>query len=215
VIVEDDRDGDMRYAGPVPPALQAMDGNGRVIHVGSFGRFCLPGLGLAYAVLPAWLVGEAQDRLVAEGLEAPRLEQRALASLLADGQLDRQARRLRKTLGERQAALLAAIGAEAPDLLAAAPAPGGRHLVATIRSARWDASGLSFEAREAGVAICPLARYRQAPGSDRRLLLGYAAHPPEALAEGIAQLQRVARLAGPLAGPVRLAASGRRPAAAP
>jgi GntR family transcriptional regulator/MocR family aminotransferase len=215
VIVEDDRDGDLRYAGTVPPALQALDRTGRVVHVGSFGRLCWPGLALGYAVLPDWLVGEVRDRLGAEGLEASRLEQRALAGVIADGQLDRQERRLRKALVQRQAALLAAIGSEAADLLAAAPAPAGRHLVATIRPSAWDASRLSFRAREAGVAITPLSRYRSAPGPDRRLLLGYAGHPPEMLAEGIAQLRHVARLADRPSGPVRLVASGRRPAAAP
>lgn len=215
VIVEDDRDGDLRYAGAVPSALQALDATGRVVHVGSFGRLCWPGLGLGYAVLPDWLVGEVRARVAAEGLEAPRLEQRALAAVIADGQLDRQERRLRKALMQRQAALLAAIGCEAADLLAAAPAPAGRHLVATIRASVWDAGRLSFRARAVGVAITPLSRYRSAPGPDRRLLLGYAAHPPETLAEGIAQLRRATRLADRPGGPVRLVASGRRPAAAP
>jgi GntR family transcriptional regulator/MocR family aminotransferase len=215
IVVEDDRDGHLRYEGPLPPALQSLDRTGRVVHVGSFGRLALPGLGLAYAVIPARLAAQARERMAAEGLHASRLEQWALAGVLADGQVDRQLRRLRKVLAERQAALVAAVASEAGDLLSVDPAPAGRHLLATIRTGAWDGSRLSFRAREAGVAITPLARYRAGPGPDRGILLGYAAHRPEVILEGVTQLRRVARLAERLSGPVGLAASGGRPAASP
>jgi GntR family transcriptional regulator/MocR family aminotransferase len=215
IVVEDDRDGDLRYGGSSPPALQSSDDDGRVVHIGSFSRLIAPGLGLAYAVLPDRLVAPVRDRLAAEGLDAPRLEQRALASLLADGQLDRQVRRLRKALAERQAALVEALDQELPDLLAAAPAPAGRHLVARIRGTGVAAGHLSFRAREAGVAVTPLSRYESRPSGDERLLIGYAGHAPPAIAEGIRELRRAVRSVSSSTDRVRAASSGRRPAASP
>ena len=54
-IVEDDYDGEYRYSGAPLSPLAALDRNGRVLYVGTFGKVAFPALRLGYLVLPrAW-----------------------------------------------------------------------------------------------------------------------------------------------------------------
>ena len=67
-VLEDDYDGDYRYEGRPIASLQGMDGNGRVIYIGSFNKILFPGLRIAYAIVPEALVGAFVDaKHVADG----------------------------------------------------------------------------------------------------------------------------------------------------
>ncbi len=55
-ILEDDYDGDLRYAGRPLAALQALDTAGRVIYIGTFCKMTFPSLRLAFLVAPPSLV---------------------------------------------------------------------------------------------------------------------------------------------------------------
>lgn len=55
-IIEDDYDGEYRYSGAPLSPLAALDRNGRVLYVGTFGKVAFPALRLGYLVLPPALV---------------------------------------------------------------------------------------------------------------------------------------------------------------
>jgi GntR family transcriptional regulator/MocR family aminotransferase len=55
-ILEDDYDGEYRYAGRPVAALQGLDRSGRVLYMGTFSKVLFPGLRLGYLVLPDALV---------------------------------------------------------------------------------------------------------------------------------------------------------------
>ena len=64
-IVEDDYDGEYRYSGAPLAPLAALDRQGRVLYVGTFGKVAFPALRLGYLVLPPALVQPfAQRRAV-------------------------------------------------------------------------------------------------------------------------------------------------------
>lgn len=55
-IIEDDYDGEFRYAGKPIPSLQSLDSNERVIYMGTFSKSFLPSLRMGYVVLPPHLL---------------------------------------------------------------------------------------------------------------------------------------------------------------
>ena len=55
-IIEDDYDGEYRYSGAPLAPLAALDQQGRVLYVGTFGKIAFPALRLGYLVLPQSLV---------------------------------------------------------------------------------------------------------------------------------------------------------------
>ncbi len=52
-IIEDDYDGEYRYVSRPLPSLKSLDRDGRVLYAGTFSKVLLPGLRLAYLVVPS------------------------------------------------------------------------------------------------------------------------------------------------------------------
>ena len=55
-ILEDDDDGEYRYAGRPLASPQGLDTQNRVIYLGTFSKVLLPSLRLAYLIVPPDLV---------------------------------------------------------------------------------------------------------------------------------------------------------------
>lgn len=194
VVLEDDYDSELRYAGRPLASLQGLDDDGRVLYVGTFSKVAFPALRLGFAVVPEAVTGafaaaiELQDRGV--GI----IEQAALARFVESGAFERHLRRARIAYAARQEALLDAIEAEAHGLLSAPAAPAGMHLVARLGDGPGPTAGEVAEAaRSAGVEVVPVTAYRIAPAPDRELVLGYPALTPDEIREGIRRLAHVIR----------------------
>lgn len=71
VIIEDDYDSEFHYASRPLAALQGIDRADRVAYVGTFSKVLAPGLRVAYAVLPAWLLAKVCPILRREGGSVP------------------------------------------------------------------------------------------------------------------------------------------------
>src|SRR3546814_17623515 len=59
-ILEDDYDSEYRYGGRPLAALQGLDGEGRVLYVGSLSKVMFPGLRVGYLVVPVDLVAASR-----------------------------------------------------------------------------------------------------------------------------------------------------------
>ena len=108
-ILEDDYDGEYRYEERPLQALQGMDGSGRVIYMGTFGKILFPSLRLGYAVLPSPLVPAFVAARAAEAGAPPLLEQLVLTDFLRDEHFARHLRRMRLVYRDRRDALLEAL----------------------------------------------------------------------------------------------------------
>lgn len=185
-IIEDDRG-----AEPGPPALKALDAEGRVLHAGSLSGAIVPGPRLGYLVAPAPLIREARALRALAGCHPPARAQLAAAHFIALGHHEAQLRRAREVIGARHRALEAALRRE-----------GLRH--AGRGGAFWiegpaglDSRALAAALRLEGVLIEPGAGFLPPARQPCRFFrMSCAAIPLDRIADGVALVARRLRAMG-------------------
>lgn len=192
-VVEDDYDGEFRYGQRPIDALQTLDGDGRVLYVGTVSKALSPQLRLGYLVLPPALVGVFTQAKRLSDRHAPPLAQRTLARLLASGVYERHVRRLRRANEHRRAALLAAITRHlGPGRARVSGAAAGLHIVLWLPElAATQEPALVAQAQALGVAVYPVAPLFAGPPPARQpagLVLGYAGLTLAQIETGVARL---------------------------
>jgi GntR family transcriptional regulator / MocR family aminotransferase len=183
LVVEDDYDAEYRYDREPVGAVQGLAPD-RVIYAGSVSKTLAPSLRLGWMVPPAALLPALVQAKHDADLGSPTLEQLAFAELLSSGAYDRHLRRSRARQRRRRDALVAALRRHAPALRVLGTAAGLHALVEL--PAGCDEAALVRRAAAAGVGLHGLAGHH-APGraTTPGLVLGYAALPETAIADGI------------------------------
>ncbi len=192
VVIEDDCDSELRYEGHPLPSLQGLDGDGRVLYVGTFSKVLFPGLRTGYAVVPEAAIRPFVAQLEAAYRGPSAIEQRALGLFIAEGHFERHLGRLRAVFAERQQALLGALADELGRVVSTSHAPGGSHLVVRIEDGRMTATELAARARSQDVAIEPLVGSAHHPIPDREFLMHYGRLRPDEIRAGVQRLARAA-----------------------
>ena len=170
--------------------LAAMPGADRVIYFDTFGKLLFPAVRVAFLIVPQGALARIQESKPTLDLPPSLPTQIVLADFLASGQFAKHLRRCRDAYTERRLALLDALHRECGDMLTIEPDQHGLHLCARLPAGTDDVA-LAAKLREAGIVADALSPYHANPTNDRGLLLGYAAHRPEALREGIKKLAGV------------------------
>lgn len=195
-IVEDDYDGEYRYASRPLPALQSLDRNGRVLYSGTFSKVLFPGIRLAYLVVPPGQVARFDATSRAFGSGNPQLTQDIVAGFMAEGHFSRHIQRMRRLYGERRALAAQGLSAALTPHWHVEDQPGGMHLVlrpgAGLAAAPGDGA-LAQRMRAAGMAAQALSEWTQGEdavedGADRAqgaLLLGFTNIAGAAQAEAL------------------------------
>jgi GntR family transcriptional regulator / MocR family aminotransferase len=173
-IVEDDYDGEFHYDSRPVPALQGLDGMGRVFYVGTFSKSMTPDIRLGYIVAPARLAKTMEIAQRHMGLIAAVDVQEALADFIADGHFLAHIRRIRRLYHARRDHLVAALRRDVGDALAIEVPPGGMQLVARLRDVRSDTEA-ARRLIDAGVEVRALSSLALDRPRDHGLLLGFAA----------------------------------------
>ena len=213
-VIEDDYDGEFRYAGRPLASLQGLDADrsavgeqssvdGRVLYVGTFSKTLCPALRLGYLIVPPLLVETfAAAKSAAVGHTAS-VEQAILTDFIEEGHYARHVRRMRLVYAERQKAMVAAAAAHLAHWVDVRPSPAGMHLVGWLRSeiTRRGLTDriLSEIALRSAVVTTPLSMYRLSrrgralrPSAFREgaLLFGYAGFSEDVIWKGARQLER-------------------------
>lgn len=185
LVVEDDYDGEFRFSGPKPGALQALAPE-QVIYAGTVSKTLGPGMRLSWLVLPERLVEPVSEAMRAGEQAANVLDQLTLAEFIDSGRYDSLIRRSRSMYRTRRARLLSTL----EDLpLTPQGIPAGLQTLFLLPD------GLSEPdcvARLAGhsVLVEPLGRHwmldRDRPGG---ILIGYGAPPKHAFNPGLRALR--------------------------
>ncbi len=182
LVIEDDYDGELRYDRRPVRALQGRAPE-LVAYVGSVSKALAPALRIGWIAAPPGLAAElARERELLDGGN-PVLDQLALAELLGSAAYDRQIRLARRRNRARRDALVAALAAHVPGARVTGLAAGLHVVVRLRRPVAAAPLAAALAAREVGVV--PLLWERE---STAALVLGYAALPEPALAEGVRRL---------------------------
>ena len=181
--MEDDYDSEFRFGDRPLEPIARLDEDGRVIYVGSFSKTLSPSLRLGFLVAPEDLVAPLVGLRKLMDWGSPAFLQRALAGLIADGELDRHLRRARRTYGARHQLIADWLTGPGRRLGTLLPSDAGLHLTVELAPGIGEAA-LIARARARGVAVEGLASY--AIDSKRAgLALGYGTATTERLTESL------------------------------
>jgi GntR family transcriptional regulator/MocR family aminotransferase len=140
-------------------------------------------------VAPPALVPHLVNAKALSDTGTPSLEQLALADFVAEGHLERPARRARTRAAARRQALLDALAESLGDRARVRGASAGLHVLLALPDLPARAARPLREAcRRRGVGVYPAARFYAKPPAHAELLLGYAALDENAIREGVARL---------------------------
>ena len=189
-VLEDDYDGEFRYDSRPLECLQSLDGEGRVVYVGTASKILFPALRIGWLVAPPDLVGPFRDAKALADTGTGSLEQLAFADFVREGHLDRHVRRVRQRHASRRAALLEAVGAELGDRARVVGSRAGIHVLLRLESLPARAVGrLRALCRERGVGVYPAAPFYAEPPERAELLLGYASLVEDDIRAGVRGLR--------------------------
>ncbi|SEC72662.1 transcriptional regulator, GntR family [Pseudomonas saponiphila] len=197
-IVEDDYDGEYRYSGAPLAPLAALDRQGRVIYVGTFGKVAFPALRLGYLVLPPGLVQAFARRRAVDVRHSEVSTQAVMAEFMAAGHFQRHIRRMRRAALSRRNTLLAGWPETIPGVGPLPTVAAGLHLTVRVDSLAREQQLLE-QAANVDVEVNGLSSYwlPQSPlPEDRRagLVLGFAAVPEVDIQAALGRLRQVWRV---------------------
>ncbi|HKJ11010.1 MAG TPA: PLP-dependent aminotransferase family protein [Ornithinimicrobium sp.] len=189
LVVEDDYESELRYAGSPTPALRAMPDSERVVYLGTFSKFIAPGLRLGYLVAAPEVVTELRylRRYI---LRHPSGHlQRAMALFIADGHYHRTIRRRRASLSQRWSRLTESLDRHLGWPIPAPPGGGSLWVPGPVEL---DAAEVVRHALRAGVVVERGDTYFRDPqGQRNHLRLGFAAIDVRTIDPGVRVLAKV------------------------
>ncbi|SQF99045.1 GntR family transcriptional regulator [Paucimonas lemoignei] len=190
-IIEDDYDSEYRYVGRPLPALKSLDTQGRVLYTGTFSKVLIPGLRLAYLVVPNEQVGHFAQVADALHNHCPQLLQRTTAAFIEEGHFARHLKKMRSLYAHRRALLNDALTAQLATRMPLELRAGGMHVLASLADGMPDRV-IAERAGHVGLAVQALSGwYREAPAR-QGLLMGFTNVKDAQMASDIAT--RIARL---------------------
>ena len=150
-IIEDDYLSELQLSGRAAPALAGADPDGRVIHIGSFGKTLSPALGLGFLVAPLSLAARFGEVAAYLNPAPNATTQLALASFLAEGHYLRHLRHMKRLYRQRRDALITCLGADV-----GVEAFAGLAVLVTLPAGR-DDTAMAERAIALGIAPAPLS----------------------------------------------------------
>jgi GntR family transcriptional regulator / MocR family aminotransferase len=173
LIVEDDCEGELRYAGDPLPTLAGLAEDGRVLYANTFSKVLFPGLRTGYVVVPDVHRGPLLAAIEAGARPPSALEQRALGRFVESGAYQRHLRRVRARYGALRATFERELHRVAGARLRVRPGEAGGHVLVEIARGGLPASVLAERVRAAGVRVEPLRANRldRSAGRDDTLVV--------------------------------------------
>jgi GntR family transcriptional regulator / MocR family aminotransferase len=190
MVIEDDYDGEYRYAGSPLAALKSLDTAGRVIHAGTFSKILFPALRLAYVVLPDWLADHFAATMSVTCRHVTLLPQTVLHEFIAEGHLARHIRQMRMIYAERAETLQEAATTRLAGLLTVLPIATGLDATALLPEGS-DDSRIAAVLAAVGIETRPLSAYCVDAPAPSGLVLGFAAFDKPQIDAGIAGIEKV------------------------
>lgn len=170
LILEDDYDAELRYDRGPAGALQGLAPD-VVVLAGTVSKTLAPALRLGWLLLPANLTATAITARAMADAGGPRIEEWALADLIAGGAFDRHLRGARQRYRAKRGVLLDAVAANLPGARVRGIA-AGLHAVLELPPGA-DEPRTVAGAKAAGVHVQGLATFTRAHPHPPSLVVGY------------------------------------------
>ncbi|MHA7777448.1 MocR-like pyridoxine biosynthesis transcription factor PdxR [Roseibium sp. M-1] len=195
-ILEDDYDSEFLFEGRPVAALHGLAEAGRVIYLGTFAKSLLPGLRIAYCVVPPALVEPVSQTMRNTGTAANVQAQAALARFMESGAYLKHLRQIRQIYRERGNLLFETLTRRLGNRVEVAPPTGNVQLAVRFREPVDDiALALAMQAR--GFAVSPLSNCYLGPDKRAGLIIGFAGATMAQIDGGVAALGDLLRAEPP------------------
>ncbi|GAB2183717.1 PLP-dependent aminotransferase family protein [Roseibium sp. LAB1] len=184
VILEDDYDSEFLFEGRPVAALHGLADEGQVVYLGTFAKSLLPGLRIAYCVVPDGLVAPLTQTMRNVGCSANVQAQAALARFMDSGAYQKHLKQIRPVYLERGTLLANALRHRLGNRVEVAPLTGNVQLTVMFREPVDDiAVALAMQGR--GFAVSPLSNcYLTKPGRPG-LIVGFAGANARQIEDGV------------------------------
>ncbi len=183
VVVEDDYDGEFRYAGAPLQALISDDAADVVFYVGTFSKCMSPALRLGFVIAPDW----AMSTLIAVknclDWHCPIATQAAVAAFISEGHLSQHVRKMRKIYLERRRYLTDLLCGPLSPWLEVVPSSYGMHISATSRTGQ-DLDAVAGVLLRDGIHLHALSRYYFGSAGRTGLIFGLGVSSPDQIVQG-------------------------------
>jgi GntR family transcriptional regulator / MocR family aminotransferase len=187
-IVEDDYDGEFRYAGQPLASLYSLDSHERVFYLGTLNKSMFVSLRLAYVVVPEELIELlANIRTQMDGF-SPAVVQMAMTLFMEEGYLSSHMRHMRTRYAAKRKVLVDGLAPLAMGGWTWSRNPAGMHLLIRHRRGEY----VRAIAKASPLELALLSRYRAVRVQDDGLFLRFGALDPESLQAGVDELADVA-----------------------
>jgi len=192
IIIEDDFDGEWRYAGNPIPALAALDDNGQsVIYVRTFSKALFPALRIGYIVVPENLVDIYTWAKSLDDRFSPLLEQMVLADFISSGNFEKYMRRMRKVYGNKRKILEEALKEHFGDAVNILGESAGISLAVRFKT-NLDDETIIKELAKVGVGLRSTSRdYLADTYTKSEFFMGYGNVDEKLIAQGVRKMAQV------------------------
>lgn len=190
-IVEDDYDHEYRFDGrPLLPLAARAEPDLDVIYVSSLSKLLAPAVRLGYVVAPPPLLRRMAERREAIDRQGDLPLERALATLIEDGELRRHARKARRIYQTRRDLLAALVTQHLGEALSFDLPAGGLALWLRLQHGG-DAEAWAGLAAQNGLTVSPGIRFSLDPGAaPQAFRFGYASLDEAELRRAVTLLRR-------------------------
>jgi GntR family transcriptional regulator/MocR family aminotransferase len=189
-IIEDDYDSEYRFESAPISSLQGLDGNDRVIYIGTFSKVLFPSLRLGYIVIPRDLVGHFSAVRLAMDIFPPYLYQEVITDFMREGHFARHIRKMRLLYGERRTALVNQISDQLGPEVKVLGTQAGMHLAVTLPDGFSDLE-IATKAAGKGLWLWPLSPCYLGKLPRQGLILGFGNTAVEEMPRAVSQLRAV------------------------
>lgn len=170
-IIEDDYDSEFRFDAHPVPAMQALDGRGRVIYMNTFTKTLAPSIRISYMVLPGELMRVFQKRLGFYSCTVPSFEQYTLARFLDRGYFEKHINRMRKSYKSRRNTVISLLRqCTFSEKLTILEQDAGLHFLLRVDTPLSDGE-LTARLAQAGIRVRALSEFYQEGTAQRGYLV--------------------------------------------
>ncbi len=188
LIIEDDCLSELFFTDAKPLSLKSLDKNDRVVYIKSFSKIFMPGLRLAYTLLPDRLLAEMLAAKHATDISSAGITQRSFDFYLREGLWEKHLKKMRKLFKRKFEIMKESLEKYMPDSVELKyEVKGGLYFWLKLPKG-FDSEELYKKALIKGIAFLPASLFYHNNKKSSELRLSFAAVSDEEIEIGIKKL---------------------------